>query len=198
MRVVAWPCDVNRVGLMESFGLALRELVQRLGRDKEFSIGTVWISERQDFDKPVDVFVNLADITEHPAFTLVLSRAKWRSNELTAVLSSVDRKWPAYGWKAEKSTVNIFSGEKIELTVGMEGQEKHLRLMKKHCEELDRTRAEEKEVERAKRVEGIRAEEAQADQSAQNSRAQAAEAPIASVEKKKPLVSILRKKFGPR
>ena len=73
-----------------------------------------------------------------------------------------------------------------------------LRLLKKDGEVWDRIIAEEKEIERAKRAERIRAEEAQADQSAQDSRAQAVEEPVVSVEKKKPIVSILRKKFGPR
>ena len=133
--VVAWPCDEDRVGLMENFGLALRELVQRIGRDKEFALGTVWISERQDFDMPVDAFVNLVDVREHPAFILMFEGAKWRSGGLKAVLSSVDRTWQAYGWKADKSTVSVFSGEKIELSVGTERHEKQLRFLKNVGEE---------------------------------------------------------------
>ena len=203
--VGAWPCDKNRVGLMESFGLTLRELVQPIGRDTEFALGTVWISERQDFSGPVDVFVNLVDVQEHPAFILLLAGARWRSNGLKAVLSSVERKWPAYGWKAENSTVTVFSGEKIELIAGAVRHEKQLRFLKDAGEKWDRERVLEREAERAKRAERVQAEEAQAEQSAQNPRVQPVEAcavepAVENVEDRpgKPIVSILRRKLGSR
>ena len=116
--VVAWPSDNDRMGLMESFGLALRELVQRIGRDTEFELGTVWISDRQDFEHPVDVFVNLVYAHEHVEMVRLLIGAKWRGHEIRASVSKVERKWPAYGWKAVNSTVTVFKGEKIELRPG--------------------------------------------------------------------------------
>ena len=74
--VVAWPSDKDRVGLMENFGLALRELVQRIGRDTEYELGTVWISERQNFEQPVDVFVNLVDVTRTFGVGAVVDRSE--------------------------------------------------------------------------------------------------------------------------
>ena len=85
--VVAWPSDKDRAGLIENFGLVLRELVQRIGRDTEYELGTVWISERQNFEQPVDVFVNLVNVREHLELVRLLIGAKWRAREIKASLS---------------------------------------------------------------------------------------------------------------
>ena len=186
--VVAWPSDKDRAGLIENFGLVLRELVQRIGRDTEYELGTVWISERQNFEQPVDVFVNLVNVREHLELVRLLIGAKWRAREIKASLSSVDRKWPAYGWKAAKSTVTIFTGEKIELRPVAELREKEARALNAYWDECDR---QSKEEEKEKKVGPSWDDWRQLQDCVQP----VVEEPVVE---EKPLVSIMRKRFAPR
>ena len=186
--VVAWPSDKDRVGIMESFGLALREVVQRIGRDNEYELGTVWISERQNFDHPVDVFVNLVDVREHLELVRLLIGAKWRKSEIKASLSKVDRNWPAYGWKAANSAVTVFTGEKIELRPGAELREKEARALNAYWDECSR---KSKEEEKEKKVGPMWDDWRELHDEVQP----VVEEPVVE---RRPLVSIMRKRYAPR